>query len=87
MLKYSYGKEGNKIQLFITIFLYNKLINNRKEVRTMCEVIQFKSGTSNVYNKKLKRFNELKIKYFEDAFIGNDENEFNELEKWLKIHI
>ena len=52
----------------------------------MCEVIQFKSGTSNVYNKKLRRFNELKIKYFEDAFIGNDENEFNELAEWLKIH-
>lgn len=52
----------------------------------MCEIIQFKSGTSNIIEKKLKRFNELKIKYFEDAFIGNDENEFNELEDWLKIH-
>ena len=52
----------------------------------MCEVIEFKSRTSNMLEKKLKRFNELKVKYFEDAFIDNDENEFNELEKWLKIH-
>ena len=53
----------------------------------MNNVIEFKSGTSNVIDKKLKRFNELKVKNFEDSFIGNEENEFNELEHWLKIHI
>ena len=52
----------------------------------MNNVIEFKSRTSNIFEKKLRRFNELKIKYFEDAFIGNDENEFNELGVWLKIH-
>lgn len=52
----------------------------------MNNVIQFKSRTSSLLQKKLRRFNELKIKYFEDAFIENDEDEFNKLAEWLKIH-
>ena len=52
----------------------------------MNNVIEFKSRTSNLFEKKLRRFNELKIKNFEDSFIGNDENEFNELAEWLKMH-
>ena len=40
----------------------------------MNNVIEFTTKTSNLLEKKLKRFNELKVKYFEDAFIGNDEN-------------
>lgn len=53
----------------------------------MSNVIEFKSRTSSLYNKKYARFNELKIKNFEDSFIGNEENEFNELAKWLTIII
>ena len=52
----------------------------------MCEVIEFKRGTSSLCNKKLKRYEELKVKNFQDSFMGNEENEYNELEKWLKIH-
>ena len=52
----------------------------------MNNVIEFKSKTSNLLEKKLKRFNELKIKNFEDSFIGNEEKEFNEIAEWLRIH-
>lgn len=52
----------------------------------MNNVIEFKSRTSSLLEKKLKRFNQLKIKNFEDSFIENEENEFNELAKWLQIH-
>ena len=49
-------------------------------------VLEFKTKKEGILQKKLKRFDELKVKNFEDAFIGNEETEFNELEKWLKIH-
>ena len=53
----------------------------------MNNVIEFKGRTNNLIENKLKRFNELKIKNFNDSFIGNEEDEFNDLAKWLKIHI
>ena len=52
----------------------------------MCEVIEFKMGTSSICNKKLKRYEELKVKNFQDSFMGNEENEFNQLSEWLEIH-
>ena len=52
----------------------------------MNNVIEFKSKTSNLLEKKLKRFNELKVKNFNDSFVNNEENEFNQLVEWLKIH-
>ena len=49
-------------------------------------VLEFKTKKEGILQKKLKRFDELKVKNFEDAFIGNEEDEFNELAEWLKIH-
>ena len=49
-------------------------------------VLEFKTKKEGVLQKKKKRYEELKVKNFQDSFIGNEENEFNELEKWLKIH-
>ena len=49
-------------------------------------LLEFKTKKEGMLQKKLKRFDELKVKNFQDSFIGNEENEFNELEKWLKIH-
>ena len=49
-------------------------------------VLEFKTKQEGVLQKKKKRYEELKVKNFQDSFIGNEENEFNELEKWLKIH-
>ena len=49
-------------------------------------VLEFKTKKEWVLQKKKKRYEELKVKNFQDSFIGNEENEFNELEKWLKIH-
>ena len=49
-------------------------------------LLEFKTKKEGILQKKLKRFDELKVKNFEDAFIGNEEDEFNELAEWLKIH-
>ena len=49
-------------------------------------LLEFKTKKEGVLQKKKKRYEELKVKNFQDSFIGNEENEFNELEKWLKIH-
>ena len=49
-------------------------------------LLEFKTKKEGILQKKKKRYEELKVKNFQDSFIGNEENEFNELEKWLKIH-
>ena len=39
-----------------------------------------------IVQKKLKRFEELKIGYFEQNLSDIEEIELNEIENWLKIH-
>lgn len=52
----------------------------------MCEVIQFKSGTSNIYNKKLKRKEYLSSRIFTQNITEDEEIELDKLCEWLKIH-
>lgn len=52
----------------------------------MCEIIEFKSSTSSLYNKKLKRKEFLSSKIFNQNITEDEEIELNSLCKWLKIH-
>jgi len=52
----------------------------------MSNVIEFRSRSKDILEKKEKRFKELKVKNFMDSFQDNEESEFNELDEWLKIH-
>jgi len=49
-------------------------------------VLEFKIKKEGILQKKIKRFEELKVKNFSDTLDENEEIEFDELEKWLKIH-
>ena len=49
-------------------------------------LLEFKTKKEGILQKKKKRYEELKVKNFQDSFIGNEEDEFNELAEWLKIH-
>ena len=49
-------------------------------------VLEFKTKKEGIVQKKLKRYEELKVKNFQDSFMGNEENEFNQLSEWLEIH-
>ena len=49
-------------------------------------IIEFKSNKTNIINKKLKRFNDLKVKNFSGILTDSEEIELDETEKWLKIH-
>ena len=51
----------------------------------MCEIIQFKSGTSSIFEKKYRRKVELCVKRFNQDITDNEEIELDELCKWLKI--
>lgn len=53
----------------------------------MCEIIDFKSSTSSLFEKKYARFNELKGKEFSDILTPAEEKEYNDLDKWFEIHI
>ena len=53
----------------------------------MNNVIEFKSRTSNMLEKKYARFDVLKGKEFSDILTPSEEKEYNELDKWFEIHI
>lgn len=52
----------------------------------MCEIIQFKSGTSNIIQKKLKRKEYLSSRIFTQNITEDEEIELDELCKWIRIH-
>lgn len=49
-------------------------------------VIEFTNKKEVIIQKKLKRFEELKIGYFEQNLSDTEEIELNDIENWLKIH-
>ena len=49
-------------------------------------VLEFKVKKEGILQKKIKRYEELKVKNFQDSFMGNEESEFNQLSEWLEIH-
>ena len=50
-------------------------------------VIEFSEKREGMLQKKLNRFEELKIGYFEQNLEDYEERELNDLGEWLKIHI
>ena len=52
----------------------------------MCEVIEFKSRTSSLYNKKYQRKVILGTKIFNQNITETEEIELNNLCKWFEIH-
>ena len=53
----------------------------------MNNVIEFKSRTSNLLEKKYARFDVLKSKEFSDILTPSEEKEYNDLDRWFEIHI
>lgn len=49
-------------------------------------VIDFGTSKKQLFEKKQKRFTELKIGYFEDRLSVEEIEEFNELGYWMIIH-
>lgn len=49
-------------------------------------ILEFKTRKDDVIQKKLYRFNELKVKNFMDCLSESEENEMNNISEWLKIH-
>lgn len=49
-------------------------------------VLEFKIKKEGMLQKKIKRFEELKVRNFSDTLDRSEEIEFDELEEWLKIH-
>lgn len=49
-------------------------------------VLEFKSNKTNLINKKLERFNQLKIRNFSGTLEDYEERELNEVSEWLQIH-
>jgi hypothetical protein len=50
-------------------------------------VIDLNESRESKIQEKLKQFNELKIRNFEDSLDNKGEKEMDNLQKWLKIHI
>lgn len=50
-------------------------------------VIEFNKKREGILQKKLKRFEELKIGYFNQNLEDYEEIELDNLGEWLKIHI
>jgi hypothetical protein len=55
-------------------------------VRDVNNVIEFKSSTNYLYDKKLKRKEYLSSRIFNQNITDDEERELNELCKWLGIH-
>jgi hypothetical protein len=53
----------------------------------MNNVIEFKSRSNEVIEMKLIRFNQLKVKNFSGTLEEYEEKEFDNISKWLKVHI
>lgn len=49
-------------------------------------VIEFGTSRNKLYENKLKRFNQLKIGYFEQNLSETEAIELNEIGNWLKVH-
>lgn len=49
-------------------------------------VIEFTNKKEVIVQKKIKRFEELKVRYFNQTITDTEEIEFDDIEKWLKIH-
>lgn len=49
-------------------------------------VIEFNTSRNKIVDNKLKRFEQLKIGYFNQSLSDSEEMELNEIESWLKIH-
>lgn len=49
-------------------------------------VLEFQTRKDDIAQKKLNRFNELKVKNFMDCLSNSEEIEFNNIAEWLKIH-
>lgn len=49
-------------------------------------VLEFQTRKDDVVQKKLNRFNELKVKSFMDCLNESEEIEMNNIVNWLKIH-
>ena len=49
-------------------------------------VIEFNLKKEVIIQKKIKRFEELKVRYFNQTITDKEEIEFDNIEKWLKIH-
>lgn len=49
-------------------------------------IIEFKSNKMSLIDKKLKRFNDLKVKNFSGILTDTEEIELDETAEWLKIH-
>jgi hypothetical protein len=49
-------------------------------------LIELNVKRDGLIKQKIKRFNELKIGYFEDNLEESEQIELDEIERWLKIH-
>ena len=49
-------------------------------------VLEFITNKEYILQQKLDRFNKLKVKLFMDCLDASEENEMNNIQKWLKIH-
>lgn len=49
-------------------------------------IIEFGTSRNKIFVSKLKRFQELNSKYFMQNMSDVEVIEWNELEKWLKLH-
>lgn len=63
---------------------YNNICKEVKNMESM--VIDFGTSKKQLFEKKQKRFTELKIGYFEDRLSVEEIEEFNELGYWMIIH-
>ena len=53
----------------------------------MNNIIEFKSRTSSLLQKKYARFDDLKGRKFSDILTPAQEKEYNDLDEWFEIHI
>jgi len=49
-------------------------------------LIEFNTKKEGIIQKKVKRFEELKIKEFSDTLEDNEKKEYDEVYKWVKLH-
>lgn len=52
----------------------------------MSNVIEFGIGLEEMKGKRLKRYEKLKIGYFQQSLTDQEESEMNYIEKWLKTY-
>lgn len=62
-------------------YIIIRIVREVKEI-----VIEFTNKKDVIIQKKIKRFEELKVRYFNQTITDKEEIEFDNIEKWLKIH-